>query len=163
MESKQRNRNALEVGVDGIKVAYLFIHFFPLHFPQLRKLNVNNIKEKDSHKEEERRKRKKRTRNYTSNLCSISSWCTWRTLEDKFAFLKNLVSNMIKRLLYTLKNGDIILTTGPLLPCLMCERSGDGPIGPMAPLGPGTPGGPGEPGNPGLPFGPAIPGIKTWQ
>lgn len=55
---------------------------------------------------------------------------------------------------------DKILTTGPLRPCLMWDRSGDGPMGPIEPLGPGCPGGPGIPGKPGLPFGPGEPGIK---
>lgn len=53
-----------------------------------------------------------------------------------------------------------ILTTGPLRPCLMWDRSGGGPMGPMEPRGPGCPGGPGIPGKPGLPFGPGEPAIK---
>lgn len=55
---------------------------------------------------------------------------------------------------------DKILTTGPLRPCLMWDRSGDGPMGPIEPRGPGCPGGPGIPGKPGLPFGPGEPVIK---
>lgn len=48
-------------------------------------------------------------------------------------------------------------TIGPRRPCLMCERSGDGPMGPMSPRGPGRPGGPICPGGPGEPLGPGLP------
>lgn len=54
-----------------------------------------------------------------------------------------------------------ILTTGPRLPCLICDMSGDGPIGPIDPRGPGCPGGPGDPGTPWLPFGPGAPAIDS--
>lgn len=58
------------------------------------------------------------------------------------------------------------LTTGPLGPRLMWNRSGVGPLGPIKPLGPGSPGGPF---NPGGPSGPGPPnttqrhmsGLKT--
>lgn len=46
------------------------------------------------------------------------------------------------------------LTTGPLGPRLMWDRSGVGPVGPIKPL---EPGGPGRPGSPGGPSGPETP------
>lgn len=49
------------------------------------------------------------------------------------------------------------LTTGPRLPCLMWDISGDGPIGPIIPLGPVGPGGPGGPWCPKDPLGPGAP------
>ncbi len=45
----------------------------------------------------------------------------------------------------------------PRRPCLICDRSGEGPMGPMSPLGPGMPGGPICPGGPEEPLGPGLP------
>lgn len=89
-------------------------------------------------------------------LRAISSWGTWWTLQGKGTSFsrRNMCSPT------TGGSSDEILTTGPLRPCLMWDRSGDGPTGPMEPRGPGCPGGPGIPGKPGLPFGPGEPAIK---
>lgn len=49
------------------------------------------------------------------------------------------------------------LTIGPRLPCLMWDRSGEGPTGPISPRGPGAPAGPIIPGGPDEPSGPGEP------
>ncbi len=49
----------------------------------------------------------------------------------------------------------------PRRPCLICDRSGEGPMGPMSPLGPGMPGGPICPEGPEEPLGPGLPERNT--
>lgn len=69
------------------------------------------------------------------------------------------MSNLIKNFIMYNNSGIYLLTTGPLGPRLMWDRSGVGPMGPIKPLGPGGPGSPNSPVSPGGPSGPGSPKI----
>lgn len=95
------------------------------------------------------------------HLATISPWGSRWALQEKRKYSQGYEKLWSSGQLCSAWQETGILTTGPRLPCLMCDMSGDGPIGPIDPRGPGCPGGPGSPGAPWLPLGPGAPEIKS--
>lgn len=95
------------------------------------------------------------------HLAAISPWCSWRALQQKRKCSQGRDRLWSWGQPCSAWQEVRILTTGPRLPCLIWDMSGDGPMGPIDPRGPGCPGGPGDPGTPWLPFGPGAPTINS--